>query len=685
MNRRAAIAGMVVALALFLIYLILTKPPMRLPRFELEDKPYQESVPRVGINLGAWNSWGAQQYMENVLMNPGFEGVIDRDVVKVKRSEGREVLLENEIELENFWVGAKIARLGSKKEPWQGVVKEQNGALLVLEDEAQLDGGDQLVLTKSWTGEKIAKWWIPDKAKHLVSPSQDSAPHSDGEQSVELRLSEEVLPSINYYLDTIAEKAGKMLPIEGKWKLSFWAKGSNQGDKLRVSFKRIGRWDRKATTFVDRLLALTPSWKEYSLEFLGIDQGSSGPLQLRFEGVGSHGEIHIDDCFLGADKDGASPFRAEVISTLKKLRPGLLRMAQGDEGEPFANLISSPTGRKACRFHPCKGSKEIHYHYGLGDFLSLCKEVDSLPWLQIPPFLTGSEIDQLGDFLKANGTKKIYVETDGAKEMIDRLKGRLGNEVSLVDVNEAEALTSYLVESLEKDLTDEETLSLLYKPFEGPFKEGAYIAEINFGTTQGEATSLERNRLVTSATAGLSLANHIVRALIDGVKAVSVYKLAGYEVMVTEPVKHLSRGMDIKLFGVVRDLFKPGRFRPTGQALALLNLAVGGDLYRLKPANSLAEQLKDKVHMAAFVSSGRLSYVVSSSSDQEAEVHLAIPKKGGLALPKKRVHLAYSDLFDSNEQQRLVKVKSEEIEPIDGEFVVRLPPYGLVVLADTPK
>jgi hypothetical protein len=38
-------------------------------------------VPRFGVNLGFRTSWGAEQLMANVVMNPGFEGIVDRCLV----------------------------------------------------------------------------------------------------------------------------------------------------------------------------------------------------------------------------------------------------------------------------------------------------------------------------------------------------------------------------------------------------------------------------------------------------------------------------------------------------------------------------------------------------------------------------------------------------------------------------
>lgn len=59
--------------------------PMRLL---VQAQAAQRNVARIGINLGTWTSWGAEQLSSNVLMNPGFETTIDRAIVIVSHADG---------------------------------------------------------------------------------------------------------------------------------------------------------------------------------------------------------------------------------------------------------------------------------------------------------------------------------------------------------------------------------------------------------------------------------------------------------------------------------------------------------------------------------------------------------------------------------------------------------------------
>ncbi len=688
MDRRAAIAGVFLAFALFLIYIFFFQTERDLPSYEVEDLALVTNVERLGVNLGNWNSWGAQQYSQNVLMNPGFEGVLERDLVLVARVEGEEVFLKDVIELPNFWEGGTVERLSSN--PFKANVKEQKKESLVLDQESsEIEPGDLLVLTKEWSGERVAKWWVPDRSKGFVQSSSISRPESPGRQSVQLKLTHETRPQINYYLDTLSEKAGKMLPIEGQWRLSFWAKAGGEKEKLRVSFRRIGRWDRKPTVFIDRLLSIGTDWQQINLEFLGIDQGSVGPLQLKFEAVGDAGDVWIDDAFLGKEQP-TGLFREEMVKTLKKMRPGFLRTSQRDAAESLANLMRDSFGRTACRFHPCPGSREISYHYGLRPFLSLSKEVGAKPWIELPALLTDQEVKELLQEIDGEAMIEIdlhnFAPYEEAGQRRIRELSKLVKEVSgqritvltnLTDssVGDGQAAPLYLVEELPTKLNPEETLKTLFsKKRETPEVKELYISKINFATLKGEASSFERNRLVTSAAAGLSLGHQLTQLLQSGVKAVGAYKLAGYEIVVTEPKEKLPRGMDLKLFGLVRDLSETGRFRPTGLAVAMINRVVGGDLHLVKTDN-------ENLIICCFIEGSKHSYLISSTDPKELEITLSPPAKQSFK-SKKRYLLSYSDLFESNEEEKRVRIKNDDVDEMGGLYRVKIPAFGLVVLSD---
>lgn len=54
-------------------------------QLKFPNSPTQRDVPRIGLNMGGWTFYGAEQIMSNVLKNPGFEGRIDRIVLQARK------------------------------------------------------------------------------------------------------------------------------------------------------------------------------------------------------------------------------------------------------------------------------------------------------------------------------------------------------------------------------------------------------------------------------------------------------------------------------------------------------------------------------------------------------------------------------------------------------------------------
>ena len=92
--------------------------------FQVEEKPATINVPRLGINLGEWTSWGASQYPINVLKNPGFEGIIDRAIVIVKSADERSFLDDTAWTKrpDGFWAGAQFEIRSGLQAGTQGIL-----------------------------------------------------------------------------------------------------------------------------------------------------------------------------------------------------------------------------------------------------------------------------------------------------------------------------------------------------------------------------------------------------------------------------------------------------------------------------------------------------------------------------------------------------------------------------------
>jgi hypothetical protein len=54
---------------------------------KIGNSPVIYNPSRIGINFGRWSAWGTQQYSSDLIMNPGFEGKLDRVIVIVSHAE----------------------------------------------------------------------------------------------------------------------------------------------------------------------------------------------------------------------------------------------------------------------------------------------------------------------------------------------------------------------------------------------------------------------------------------------------------------------------------------------------------------------------------------------------------------------------------------------------------------------
>lgn len=664
---------------------------------EISKEPVLKDVKRVGINLGKWTPWGAAQYMSNVLFNPGFEGGVSRSVVTVEgiKEDTLFQIQAPNLYLNHFWDGATFEVLTGISAGQKGIIVENvrnnEGMTYKIDPKLQLRKNDSIVITQFETGETPINWWVPDKVRYLVTvDSQTARPKSPGTQSALLILDKEETPILSFYLDTLSEKAGNMLPIEGKWKCAFWAKSEGPDVKLRIDFLRHSK--EEPTLFLEKEEILGNEWKEYTYLFEGSDPHHTGPLQLMFEGVGDEGKIWLDDVTLSkADENG---FRKELIEALKALKPGVIRNWQGQLGDTFANSKASLFGRKPNRYKMAYGDLEFDFLYGLEEFLILCKEVQALPWIVLPSCYTDEELEAFGSYLKRFHFPGLYVEFGNevwnplyeagqpkqalqrAKVAFSILQPMVENLIPILSDPDQDmfnvAISPFFMTKLGAQETEEQILKQLYEPYNllKNSTKPLLIAETNLHTLGGGASSVERNRVVASKVAGLSLANHVILALQRGVEITSIFKLAGFEFTNTKRTRDLEDA-EVRLFGVIRDLGSTGRFRPQGLAIQALNTAVQGNFHPI--------DTKDKELLGgAFIHNGKLNLVLSSSSPDYKNLRIKLPPK--MEYPTKLTQMISKKLFDSNEDSEQVKLHTEALPKIKGDLKIMVPPYGLLIL-----
>jgi hypothetical protein len=720
------------------------KPPANSPsaqaepttvRFQVESTAIVPGVKRIGVNIGTWTFWGAEQLSSNVLKHPGFEGLIDRAIVIVKRSS-RQAFSDDTSWLgreDGFWAGAQFEVRTGRSAGQQGVLADSRRAgtdglpeYITPGEAPLLDPGDVVAITRVSDTELPTQWWFPPESKGLVSvESQDRRPGSPGLRSLALKTFPDRPAEVISYLDAIGERAGKLLPVRGAWRLSFWSRCSEGQATLTVEFRRQG-----SPAFLSKTISPGKAWAQTTFEFLPDDRGPAGMLELHLRASGNSGRVLLDDIELGAVQPRPFPFRAEIIRALAQLRPGYLRDWQGQLGDTLANRLAEPFARRASRYRP---GPETDFGYSLPDFLDLCARLQANPWIVIPTTFSDEELMEMGRFLAtragAGRFEEIVVEFgnenwnqlfrpagipdprahgEAAERAFQKLREGAGSQLRLRTVVNGQhanpeyalrfarqapaadilALAPYFQHSLSAGPSQSERFDGLFAGDGGRLIESANgvqelgkelaVYEVNLHTTGGNAGPDERDPLVAGAAAGSALAKVILDAMAIGARRQCVYTLAGYDARLTD------RSGFVKLFGIVRDLGATERFRPTGLAVAMLNQAIAGDLVR---STNLSGDLNavQNISLYAFRSNAGWSAAIVSSASTERSVSISFPPSRPTLLPHRLLRFEARDYWATNEDANEVSVVKETVEPVGTTISFRLPPYGLAVLLPREK
>ncbi len=381
---------------------------------EVRKEVIVPNVKRLGVNVPRHYPPGAAQILKNVVACPGLEsglfGMVWHADAGATSSRVPQAFWDTAWNNDalgighpaDFWNGASY-------EVVYGPAKGQSGSVSLFTHENQrnvfyLDGPGPA--PRQWDV-MITRTAAQGPYAALVDPST-TRPGSPGEQSLRLVHQE---PSWRaafvYYMDSAWEGSiGKLMLIQGPWRLSFWAKGKFGGERLRVVFARQDEVD-----FVDETFVLSSRWEEKTVDFhaaAGVDRpgpypegGARSVLALSFfvEDVG--GEAWIDDlALLRTDYTNPTVFADPFVERLKELRPGILRYWTEQLGDTLDNQLAEPWARKTHGFSPHTRLAD-HYEFSLHEFLELCREVGAEPWYVIPPSFSPSELTNLVAYLAA--------------------------------------------------------------------------------------------------------------------------------------------------------------------------------------------------------------------------------------------------------------------------------------------
>lgn len=699
--------------------------------YSIDPKTLIHKADRVGLNLGGWNNYGAEQFSKNIVMNPGFETTVDRILVTVKDAGPNYFSdFEGWGSPDGTWNNATFEVRTGKSSGFKGTIVasfekgEKNlPQYKTHEDLPPLAVQDVILITKNEPQKQLSQWWFdtPPKVQNVTTVTGDVPPKSIGRQAAALRPTKGHDAELRSYIDHMAKKAGKLMLVNGQWELRFWMKKNGNPAHVKVEFKRL----TPSPPFFETSIEVTDDWKEYVYKFDAQDNGKGETIMLKFNATGDGTQVLLDDVYLGPVQPNTTAFRQEAIDALKKLNPAYLREWQGQLGDSFENRIAKPSGRRP--FLERVGGQHIYlYGYSLEEFLDLCKEIRANPWLIVPTSFTDEEYYRYGQYLakmapqerfsevfvefgnenwnwlfkpqaipfpESHGElaekafQKILEGADHKSHIKTVVNGQHVNpELSrkfLINAPNAEylAVAPYFFYQVNGGINPLENLRLLFSPDQGYMKELANLMvklqkklavyEINMHSIQGNASGAERNAFVAGAASGAALAKHLLDNIALKVQPQMVFNFLQYEAGVDngkEPVK---------LWGITRDIGETKRFRPTGLAVQMLNKVIHGSAHKILPDSGSKDT--EPVTALAFRTATKWSAAFVNASPQAKEIELGFPQDNR-SVPHKLLTLFSQSWNDTNEEKENVTIKSSL--PLFEERVIRftIPPWGFVVL-----
>lgn len=683
----------------------------------LTSRVLVSSPPKLGINLGGWSFWGADQFPSNILKNPGFEGLIDGAIaipqhVSDSSFDDAPAWLARS---DGFWEGARFAILSGANAGREGrVVHSSRSNSWGLPSFAARSGdplpapGDAVALIRESGEELPAQWWYTTESGSRYAPeTRQARPGSPGRRSLRVSASGASPAVVASYLDSIGARSGNLLPLDGAWTLSFWTRLDRGSARLRVSFGREG-----AAPLLRRDVELGPSWSNVRLTFSGHDDATPATAALRFEVYAApEAEILLDDVDLRRDQDQEFPFRRELVETLERLRPAYLRDWQGQLGDTLENRTAAPFARRSYRYRP-GDQNQTDFGYGLREFLDLCVRVKASPWIVAPTVFTESDCAGLGDYLTAQpdlaAVPEILVEFGNENwnslfrpagipdpvahgHAADRCFAALRQHAparlrTVINAHVADpsgaiqysqssgasdllALAPYYLHSLPAGLPLHARLAKLSPggalPRLAGMRQELAVYEVNSHTVDGDAPAADRLPIVAGVMSGAALARTMMEAMASGVRRQCAYSLTGFESRLT------SQPGWTPLWGMVRDLGPTRRFRPSGLALQLLNEAIVGDM--------VAVERRGPSDVAAygFQSGSAWSQVLISTATEPRQATVAVPP--GVAAVTVR-ELVADSLEATNEEGEGVRIRERTVPVGRGGLLLVLQPGTVAVI-----
>lgn len=704
-------------------------------QFTVESRAAMQNLHRFGLNLGGWNTWGAEEFAHNILFNPGMEGKIDRMLVIVTQSDKEHFSdVKGWGQPDGFWNGAIFEVRTGDHAGFRGTIsnsweagKDGQPEYLSTDPLPSLKEKDVILLIKKTDPNPLSQWWLPKAPQTLVlaDPTQHR-PGSSGVQSAVLAPVKNQNAELINFIDHITDRAGKLILVNGPWRLKFWAKAEGDQPLLQIELRRLNQ----TPAFISESIEPSTQWQEYVFEFDGHDDGAAEILMLKLSSSGQNMKVWIDDAWLGPiQKNNDTAFRQEIVDMIKKMQPSFLRDWQGQLADTMENRIADQYARRVYTGRSAGNAPNEAYAYSIPDFLNLCEEVGANPWIIAPTVLLDREYEEFGHFLAQHASKsrfkEVYVEFGNenwnwifkpaglpfpeshgmlAEKAFHHIMNGSSNQANIVKVVNGQyvnpdlsllflshtpsadvlAVAPYYFDSLDTGLPQEEAVEKLFASDDKfmkqisekvkPLNKKLAVYEVNMHTTQGNAASIERDAYVAGSLSGAALAKHLLEHMREDVQPQMVFSFSQFDTKLQTVNDY------VRLWGITRDVSPTKRFRPTGLALEMLNQAIGNTGHRVTLSGTQdSADAASKITATAFSQDSGWSAAIVSSLGTPTDIEITFPDDK-IELPRSIITLESKSPFDTNEDSEEVKAAAKPLQTNGRTAHLTVPPFGLVVL-----
>lgn len=389
---------------------------------QLSETPILSNARRLGLNLGGPETYAASQYLKNLIQNPGFEsgeyGMVFHTMGNANSTQVLQDFWDTAWNNDALSIGQPVGFWnGADYEIVYGAAKGRRGKVASFGHafgRYLYNFNSAGTVPNVWSVVFVRQQFSQSFGTKTPAPNADITtvrPGSPGVQSLHATWPGADWMSVyNLYFDSYWRdsqfEAGKLMVIEGDWRIEFWAKGKSNGDQMRVRFRREGEG-----SFVNSVVTLTNQWQKYTRDF-SVAPGADklGPynvndyhpiLAFTIDILTPNAEIWVDDIAMyKRNQVNPTAFTDRFVDLLKGLNPGVLRDWRTQFGASLDNELSDPFARKLTGWRPHE-RKATLWGYSLHEFLELCEEVGAEPWYVIPPTFTPEELQNLSAYLCA--------------------------------------------------------------------------------------------------------------------------------------------------------------------------------------------------------------------------------------------------------------------------------------------